>query len=189
MHKAFRDFIVDSDRYKEVWEEAVEAILKEDYRKWDARWAMLSRGARSGRGQEAAPQAGVQREERGPAVAAPDRASAPGCGPRARRSGCCRRGRCSCRSVWANWNRSWRRRRTGPGTPRSCCWRTTSWAGSGTSRQPTARKMRTRTREFLFAAPAPAIASYVHAAHPYLDTDPAFLSALFRPYSNAAAGR
>src|SRR5262245_27553556 len=47
--------------------------------------------------------------------------------------------------------------------------------------------MRKRARDFLFTAPPGAVAAYLNAARPFLDTDPAFLTTLFKPYSAKAA--
>jgi hypothetical protein len=52
---------------------------------------------------------------------------------------------------------------------------------------PDRQVMRDKARKYLFSAPSAAIAAYVHAARSYLDTDPAFLAILFKPYSPAAA--
>jgi hypothetical protein len=47
--------------------------------------------------------------------------------------------------------------------------------------------MRNRAREFLYAAPLPAVAAYFGAARPHLNADPAFFEVLFKPYSLPAA--
>src|SRR5262249_10177264 len=39
--------LAESDRVKELWEEAVQAILSEDFRKWDARWGVIRAAAGS----------------------------------------------------------------------------------------------------------------------------------------------
>src|SRR5262249_7809145 len=44
-------------------------------------------------------------------------------------------------------------------------------------------QMRTRARAYMSAAPPTAVAAYVRAASPFLDTDTTFLATLFTPFS------
>ena len=38
---AFRELLAEPERVKELWDEAFEALLMDDFRTWDARWAVL----------------------------------------------------------------------------------------------------------------------------------------------------
>lgn len=187
VRRAFADLLGTPEHVKETWEEAVDAILKENFREWDSRWALL----REVPGRDEAKKllnkfvGNEKNEERLSRLANDIRAKM--------RSVCADVGLLPPRPLLVPVGMG----ELEPlltGAPPSQSGYTAfvlladdklGWishlpAGDRTS-------MRKRARDFLFAAPPGAIAAYVHAARPYLDTDPAFLEALFKPYSAAGA--
>jgi hypothetical protein len=183
---AFRDLLADPDRVRELWEEGVEAILKEDFRRWDARWAVL----RDVPGPEEARKllnklVGAEKNEGKLAKVPTD--------VRARfRAACADVGLLPPRALLVP---------IGLGELEPLLAGPPEWAGytafvllardelNWLAHVPPSNRtqMRKRAKEFLSAAPAAALAAYVHAARPYLATDPTFLDALFKPYSATAA--
>ncbi len=186
VRRAFRAFLSDQARVEEVWEEAVEAILNEDFRTWDARWALL----REVPGTEGAKRLlrkmlGSEKNEAKLSKVPTD--------VRAKM-------RAACKDVELLPSRPLLVP-IGIGELEPLLASPPDWAGYTAFvllanddlgwlnhvPVPDRPRMRDRARQYLFAAPGPAIASYVHAARPYLDTDPLFLKTLFDPYSPPAA--
>ena len=183
---AFRGLLAEPDHVKEVWEEAVEAILKEDFRKWDSRWAIL----REVLGPEEARKllnklVGNEKNEGKLGKLPTD--------VRARlRAACGDVGLLPPRPLLVP---------IGLGELEPLLASSPDWAGytafvlmakdsmNWLPHIPPSNRlqMRARAREFLFTAPPPALAAYVHSARPYLDTDSDFLDVLFKPYSASAA--
>jgi hypothetical protein len=186
VRRAFHDLLADPDRIKEVWEEAVEAILKEQFDRWDVRWQLVREVA----GRETATKllnkfvGNEKNEERLSRLSTDIRSKM--------RRACGEVAMLPPRPLLVP---------VGLGELEPLLTAPPDWAGytafvllandklGWLSHIPAGDRpaMRKRAREFLFSGPAPAIGAYVHAARPYLDTSPAFLESLFKPYSPAAA--
>jgi GTPase-associated protein 1, N-terminal domain type 2/GTPase-associated protein 1, middle domain len=186
VRSAFRELLAEPARVKEFWDEAIEAILQENYRKWDARWSLI----RAVAGNEEARRllhkliGSEKNEEKLTRLPTDTRSKL----------------RAACTEVVLLPPRTLLLP-IGLGELEPLLAAPPEWAGytafvlmAGDDYNwlphipPSSREqMRTRARAFLLTAPGPAIASYVHAARPYLDADPAFLATLFTPYSASAA--
>lgn len=183
---AFRALISEDDHVRELWEDAVDAILKEDFRRWDARWTVL----REVPGPEEARKllnklVGSEKNE-GKLSKLPTEV-------RSRmRSACGDVGILPPRPLLVP---------IGLGELEPLLAGPPDWAGytafvlmakdqlNWLAHVPAANRaaMRKRAREFLFTAQPQALAAYVHSARPYLDTDSDFLDVLFKPYSASSA--
>jgi hypothetical protein len=183
---AFRDLIAEPERVRELWEEAVKALLEKDGRRWEARWAVL-------------------REVPGPDDARKLLNKVVGSEKnQAKLAQLEKPIRKTMRTACADVNMLPPRPLLVPvdpdevddlfaGAPDAAGY--TAFVLMGQDERgwlahipaPERAAMRKRARAFLFAAPPRALAAYVHAARPYLDEDSDFLDVLFKPYSKSAA--
>jgi hypothetical protein len=182
---AFRELLSDADHFKDLWEEAVEAILKEDFRTWDARWTVL-REVAPAEAKKLLTKLVASEKNEGKLARLPTDVRA--------------RLRTACGDVSLLPPRALLVP-VGMGELEPLLAGPPEWAGytafvlmakddlNWLPHIPAANRvqMRTRAREYLQSAPAPALAAYVHAARPFLDNDPSFLADLFAPYSPGAA--
>lgn len=184
---AFRDLIARPEHARELWENALEALLKEDCRRWEAYWSTL----RATAGQEEAKRlldklVGREKNEHKLSKLPTD--------VRHRlRTACADVGQFPCRALLVP---------TGLGELEPLLYAQPDWAGytafvlladdtfEWLAHVPPADRdhMRTRARAYLFEAPAGAVAAYVRGARPFLDANPEFLTSLFVPYADIAAG-
>ncbi len=183
---AFRDLIAKPDHLRELWEEAFEALLKEDFRKWDVRWAVVRAAAGADNARRLLDKmVGREKNEHKLSKLPTDVRNK-------LRTACADVALFPPRALLVP---------VGLGELETLLRAQPDWAGytafilmAADERewlahvpQPGRDQMRTRARAFLFAAPPAAVAAYVRAARPFLDDDPSFLAALFTPYSDEAA--
>ena len=186
VRKSFRKLLAQSEHVEELWEEGFDALLKEDYRKWDLLWLAI----REAIGQEETRKllnkvVGSEKNE-GKLTRLPTEV-------RARlRTACAEAGLMPPQSLLVP---------VGLGelepllaSPPDCAGYSAfvlmarDELGWLEHIPPSDRpRMRKRAREFLYTATPAALAAYVHAARDYLDTNSYFLDVLFTPYSPAAA--
>jgi hypothetical protein len=182
----FRDLLAEPARVKELFEEALDGLLKEDYSRWSSRWAVI----RATAGTEEAKRllnkmVGSEKNEARLAKLPTETRNA-------LRSACADVGLFPSRAMLVP---------VGLGELETLLNAQPEWAGytafvamaddkwnwlahiPATNRE----AMRTRARAYLHAAPPGAIAAYVHAARPFLDNDSKFLDVLFTPYSESGA--
>ncbi len=183
---AFRELIACPDHLRELWEEAIEAILKEDFRKWDARWVVV----RAAAGTEEASRwldkmVGREKNEHKLSKLPTDIRNK-------LRTACADVGLFPSRALLVptglgELDTLLRARPDWAGYTAFILMAEDKWDWLSHVPQPGRSQMRTRGRAYLFAAPPTAIAAYVRAARPFLDTDSSFLATLFMPYSDDAA--
>lgn len=183
---AFRELIAEPERARELWEEAVDAILKEDFRKWDARWALLREVPGTEEARRLLSKLVGSEKNEGKLGKLPTDVRA--------------RLRAACADVALLPPRALLVP-IGLGELEPLLGGPPEWAGytafvlmardalNWLPHVPPSNRaqMRTRAREFLFDAAPAALAAYVHSARAYLDTDSEFLDALFKPHSDRAA--
>jgi hypothetical protein len=182
---AFRDLLAAPARQNELWREAVEALTKENYRVWDALWAVVRESA--GRDEAARRMeklTGDKNEDRIGKLPSDTRAKM----------------RAACKDVQLFPSRALLVP-TGLGEAEPLLAAPPEQAGYTAFvllapdalgwlnhvPPPVRAQMRTRAKQFLCAAPLPAFVAYFHAAREYLNTDSHFLDVLFKPHSAPAA--
>ncbi len=183
---AFRDLIAGAERVRELWEEAVEAVLREDFRRWDARWAVLREVLGTDEARKLLNRlVGSDKNEARLAKVPTD-------GRAKLRAACADVGLPPPRALLVP---------VGLGELEPLLTARPEWAGytafalaaddalGWLAHLPpsTRAQMRARARAFLLAAPPAAVAAYVRAARPHLDADAGLLDAPFKPYSDGAA--
>ncbi len=183
---AFRSFLGDPERVKEFWDEGFEAVLREDFRTWDSRWAVVREAAGPAEARKYLNRFIGSEKAEGKLAKLPTDV-------RARlRAACGDVGLLPPRPLLVP---------VGLGELEPLLGAPPEWAGftafvlmAGESLNwlahvpaPGRQQMHKRAREFLLGAPAPALAAYVKHARPHLETDPKFLAGLFTPYSAGAA--
>ncbi len=183
---AFRELIAAPDRVREIWEEAVDAVLKEDFRAWDVRWAVVREAA--GTDEAARRLDRVVSSEKNEARLAKFPATI----------------RDKLRQACADVNLFPSRPLLVPAEPGeldALLRAPPAWAGytalvllapdhlNWAAHLPADARgpMRARARAYLLAAPPAAVAAYVRAARALPDTNPASLASLFAPYSATTA--
>jgi hypothetical protein len=182
---AFRALLAEPEHVRELWEEAVEAILKEDFRTWETRWTVIRETAGAAEARKVLNRLVGSEKNEGKISKLPTDV-------RSRlRAACGDVGLMPPRPLLVP---------IGLGELEPLLSSAPEWAGYTAFvlmakdelnwlahiPGPNRLQMRKRAREYLFSAPPGALASYVHAARPYLDTDPAFLAVLFKPFSSNA---
>ncbi|MCS6865096.1 MAG: hypothetical protein RMJ56_12010 [Gemmataceae bacterium] len=183
---AFRQLLAAPEHVRELWAEAVDAILQEDFATWESRWRVI----RATAGDNEA------HRHLHKLISSEKNASKLAKLPSSIRT----RLRAACADVdllpsppllIPNSSRELEALLIAP----------PQWAGSTACMvlandsygwlahiPPSSRlALRQRVREFLFAAPASVLAAYVVAARPYLNRDATFLDTLFTPYSEPAS--
>ncbi len=182
---AFRDLLAAPDRILEVWREAVDALLAENYRVWDARWAVVRESAgKEWAKKKLAQLLGDKNEERLGKLPTDVRAKM----------------RAACADVELLPSRALlvplglgELEPLLAAPPEQTAYTafvilapdSLGWLSHV---PPPARdQMRARAKQYLCAAPLPAFAAYVREARPYLDSYSHFLDVLFKPHSAPAA--
>lgn|GEM_PF-2201760 len=186
VRKAFTKLIAQPERVKELWEEGFEAILKEDFRKWDLHWTVLREAIGPEELRKLLNKVVGSEKNEGRLVRLSTEV-------RSRlRTVCAEVGLMSPRSLLVP---------VGLGEVESLLASTPECAGYSAfvlmgkdelgwlDHIPALERpqMRKRAREYLYTAPAAALAAYVHAARDYLDSNSYFLDVLFKSYSPSAA--
>lgn len=184
---AFRDLIAQPEHARELWEHALDALLKEDFRRWEAHWSTLRATAGTEEAKRLLDKLVGREKHESKLFKLPtdvrDRL----------RAACADVGQFPCRALLVP---------TGLGELEPLLHAQPDWAGYTAfvlladdafewlaHVPPTDRDhMRERARAYLFGAPAAAVAAYVRGARPFLDSNPEFLTSLFVPYSDTAAG-
>jgi hypothetical protein len=183
---AFRDLISEDEHVRELWEEAVDAVLKEDFRRWDSHWGVLREVPGRDEARKLLNKFVGNEKNGGKLSKVPTDVRA--------------RLRAACRDVGLLPPRALLVP-IGLGELEPLLTGPPDWAGYTAFvlmakdsmnwlphvPAPNRAQMRNRAREFLLNAPPPALAAYVHSARPYLDADSDFLDVLFKPYSASAA--
>lgn len=186
VQKAFRQLLATPERVRELWAEAVEAILHEDFTAWESRWNVI----RSTAGDEEA------RRHLHKLIHSDKNESKLAKLPENIRTWL----RTACAEVNLVPSRPLLIPNSA-GELEALLTAAPEWAGYTACVvlandsygwlahiPPTHREaLRQRARQFLFAAPPLALATYIAAARPHLDRDTAFLDILFTPYSEKAA--
>ncbi|MCI0703291.1 MAG: hypothetical protein L0241_19610 [Planctomycetia bacterium] len=184
---AFRDLLNDRDRLKELWEEAVDAILNERFREWDARWTLIREVVKPDDAKKLLSKfLGREKNEEKLGRLPTDMRHK-------LRAACGDIGMIPPRALLVPIGLGELEPLLGARDPAAAGY--TAFVLLADEQYnwlahipPASREqMRKRAREFLFSAPPAAVASYLNAARPFLDTDPAFLTTLFHPYSDNAA--
>ena len=183
---AFRSFLGDPERVKGFWDEGFEAVLREDFRTWDSRWAVVREAAGPAEARKYLNRFIGSEKAEGKLGKLPTDV-------RARlRAACGDVGLLPPRPLLVP---------VGLGELEPLLGARPEWAGftafvlmAGESLNwlahvpaPGRQQMRKRAREFLLDAPGPALAAYVKHVRPHLEADPKFLTGLFAPYSAGAA--
>ncbi|HEY1190554.1 MAG TPA: hypothetical protein VGE74_23170 [Gemmata sp.] len=184
---AFRELIAQPEHARELWDDALEALLKDDSRRWDSCWSALRATAGPDEARRLLDKlVGREKNERKLSRLPTD--------VRDRlRTACADVGQFPSRALLVP---------TGLGELEPLLRAQPDWAGytalvilADDARDwlahvppPDRDPMRARARAYLSAAPPAAVAAYVRGARPFLETDPAFLASLFAPYSAEAAG-
>jgi hypothetical protein len=182
---AFRELIAAPARVKELWIEAVDALLNENYRAWDARWPVVREaGGREEAARRLKKLVGDDNEDRLRKQPTDMRAKM--------RAACTDVGLFPSRGLLVP---------VGLGELEPLLAGTHDQAGYTAFvilapddfgwlnhlQPPVREQMRARAKQFLYAAPLPAFAAYVRGARAYLNTDSHFLDVLFDPHSAPAA--
>jgi hypothetical protein len=183
---AFRQLLATPERVRELWAEAVEAILQEDFSTWQSRWSVIRGTAGDDEARRRLEKLihSEKNEHKLAKLASAIRAKL----------------RAACADVNLRPSRPLLIPNSA-GELESLLTAAPEWAGYTACVvlandsygwlahiPPTSREtLRQRACAFLFMAPAPALAAYVATARPYLDNDPTFLHILFTPYSEKAA--
>ncbi|AWM41174.1 hypothetical protein GobsT_02150 [Gemmata obscuriglobus] len=184
---AFRELIARPEHARELWEDAIAALLRDDLRRWGACWSALRESVGADEARRLLDKL-VGREKNEAKLSRL---------PVAARS--------ELRTACADVNQFPPRALLVPvtaGELEPLLHTQPDWAGYvafvvladdrfdwlAHVPPPDRDTMRTHAREYLLAAPPAAAAAYVRAAGPFLDTEPALLTTLFAPYTPAAAG-
>lgn len=182
---AFRDLTAAPERVKELWKEAVDALLNENYRVWDARWAVVREaGGRDEAARRLEKLVGDRNEDKLGKQSTDTRAKM----------------RAACTDVKLFPSRGLlvpmglgELEPLLAGPPDQAGYTAfvllapdeLGWLNH--LQPPVREQMRARAKQFLCAAPTPAFAAYVRGAREYLNTGSHFLDVLFKSHSERAA--
>jgi hypothetical protein len=183
---AFRDLISAPARVKELWLEAVDALLNENYRAWDARWPVVREaGGREEAARRLKKLVGDDNEDRLRKQPTDMRAKM--------RAACTDVGLFPTRGLLVPVGLGeLEPLLAGPhdqaGYTAFMILAPDDFGWLNHLQPPVRERMRARAKQFLYSAPVPAFAAYVRGAREYLNTGSHFLDVLFKPHSEPAAG-
>jgi hypothetical protein len=180
VRKAFAELIAQPEHVESLWSEGFEALLKEDYRTWDSRWAVLRSGATEVR--KVLQKSIGSKANEGRLARLPTEVRAK------LRAACADAGILPPRPLLVP---------IGVGELNALLASSPAQAGVTAfallakdnlgylKHVPAADRapMRQKGKDFLFGAPPAAISAYVQAARDHLDSDSHCLDVLFKPYS------